>query len=427
MKFKRRPRWLKLDNAAKIFPAARTRTWTNVFRLSATLTDNIDPYILQKSLNDIKRRFPSICVHLDSGMFWYYIEEIQEAPKVTEEGPYPCMKMSFKDIKSCAFRVLYYKNRISTEFFHSLTDGNGGLIFLKTLVATYLENKYGIDVPHTDGVLDISVRAKKEELEDSFLKYSRKVASGRRDTNAYLIKGTPIRESFTPLTTGVINVNDIKERAKAYDVSITTYLAACMAYALQSIQEESVPTVKRRKPVKIFLPVNLRNFYPSSTLRNFILYVIPGIETKLGHYEFEEIIKSFHHQMGLGLTEKYQNAIMVTNVKDELNPLLRMVPLFIKNAVMKIVYNLTGERKSSISISNLGNVKVPDIMNDYIERFDFNLSPQATQPCGCSILSYKGKMYISFVRKINEPKLEKAFFTYLVKSGIHVKIESNRR
>ncbi len=427
MKFKRRQRWLKLDNAAKIFPAARTRNWTNVFRLSATLTEDIVPSILQKSVQDIKKRFPSICVRLDNGLFWYYIEETRESPSVQSEGPHACMKMEFSEIKKCAVRILYFRNRISVEFFHSLTDGNGALIFLKTLVATYLENRYGIDIPHTDGVLDISVRARKEELEDSFLKYSGKVASGRKDTDAYMHSGNAIEDGFTPLITGVTDIDEIKSICKKYGVSVTTYLAAVMAYAFQSLQEKDVPKQKNRKPIKIFLPVNLRNFYPSTTLRNFILYVIPYIETKLGHYEFDEIVKSFHHQIGFGLTEKNMNAIMATNVKDELNPLLRIVPLFIKNAVMKAVYNLTGERKSSISMSNLGNVKLPDIMNSYIERFDFILSPQAMQPCGCSVISYNGKIYISFVRKIKEPKLEKEFFTTLVKSGIHIKIESNRR
>ena len=426
MKYQRKQRWLKLDNAAKIFPAARTRHWTNVYRLSATLYEDIDPDILQKSLNDIKKRFPSICVRLDNGMFWYYIEETKETPRVMPEGPHACMKMDFSEIKRCALRVLYYKNRISTEFFHSLSDGNGALIFLKTLLATYLENKHNIDIPHTDGVLDISCRAKKEELEDSFLKYSGRIASGRKDTDAYMHKGTPLREEFTPLITGVLNIADIKSVSKKYGVSINTYLAAVMAYAFQTVQEKEVANQKKRKPVKILIPVNMRNFYPSSTLRNFVLFVTPSIETKLGHYELDEIIKSFYHQIGFGLTEKNMNALMATNVKDELNPALRIVPLFLKNIVMKAVYNISGERKSSISMSNLGKVELPNIMNDYIERFDFVLTPQLQQPCGCSIISYKDKLYVSFVRKIKEPKLEKEFFTTLVKQGLHVKIESNR-
>ncbi len=427
MKIVRSRRWLKLDNAAKIFPAARTRTWTNVFRLSATLTEAIDPDILQKSVSDLKRRFPSICVRLSNGMFWYYVEETHDVPTVQGEGPHACMKMEFSEIRNCAIRILYFRNRISVEFFHSLTDGNGALVFLKTLVATYLKNKYNIDIPATHGILDITQRAKKEELEDSFLKYTGKVPSGRKDTDAYMHTGSPINDRFTPLITGVLDVGEIKEVCKKYGVTVTAYLASVMAYSFQTLQEKECTKQKNKKPIKIFLPVNLRNFYPSATLRNFILYVIPGIETKYGHYEFDEIVKSFHHQIGFGLTEKNMSSIMATNVKDELNPLLRVVPLFIKNAVMKAVYNLTGERKSSISMSNLGNVTLPDKMSSYVERFDFILSPQALQPCGCSVISYNNRLYISFVRKIKEPKLEREFFTNLVKSGIKVKIESNRR
>ena len=420
-------KWLKLDNAAKIYPAARTRSWTNIYRLSATLTEDIDPHILQKSLNDIKKRFPSICVKLRSGIFWYYLEEIENAPNVSEEGGYACMRMTFSDIKKCAFRVLYYKNRITTEFFHSLTDGNGALVFLKTLTATYLENRYGIAVPHEEGVLDISRIARREELEDSFIKYSGRVSLGRKDTNAYIYKGSQLLEDFTPLITGELLVDEVKSKAKEYNVSITTYLAAVMTDALQQMQEEEIENIRFRKPIKILIPVNLRSFYPSKTLRNFVLYINPGIKPKMGHYSFEETLKTLHHQMGYELTEKQMNQRIVTNVRDELNPLVRIMPLFIKNAVMKMIYNISGEKKSTITMSNLGNVKLPEIMKSYVERFDFILTPQLTLPGNCSIISYKNKLYISFVRNINETKLERYFFTRLVKSGIHVKIESNRR
>ena len=38
----RKLRWMRLDNAAKIYPAAKRRNWTNYFRLSATLTEPVD-------------------------------------------------------------------------------------------------------------------------------------------------------------------------------------------------------------------------------------------------------------------------------------------------------------------------------------------------------------------------------------------------
>ena len=147
-------RWLTLDNAAKIFPAARRRNWSNVFRLSATMNEPVDKKVLQSALDVTVRRFPSIAVRLKTGFFWYFLEEIPSAPEIMEEKPYPLSRMIFDDIRKCAFRVIVHDRRIAVEFFHALTDGNGGLVFLKTLVAEYLYQRYGTRVPIGDGVLD---------------------------------------------------------------------------------------------------------------------------------------------------------------------------------------------------------------------------------------------------------------------------------
>ena len=43
-------RWLPLDNAAKIYPAARRKNWSNVFRQSVTLKEPVDVPVLEKAL-----------------------------------------------------------------------------------------------------------------------------------------------------------------------------------------------------------------------------------------------------------------------------------------------------------------------------------------------------------------------------------------
>lgn len=424
---KKRSRWLRLDNAAKIYPAARRRNWLNIYRVSVTLKEEIDPDILALSLEQIRSRFPSICVKIRAGMFWYYVEEVENLPPVQQEWGYPCTRMKFRQVKECAFRVLYYKNRISAEFFHALTDGTGALIFLKTLTARYLINKHGINIPAEKGVLDISKRAVRSELEDCFLKHYGKVSAGRKDPNAFIIRGKSIKQDFTPLVSGVADVKQISAKAKEYGVSITVFLCAVMIDALQEIQEKLIESRNRHKCIKVLIPVNLRNIFPSDTLRNFALYVMPGIEPKMGHYSFDEIIKCVYHQMGLEITAKELTAKITTNVKDELNPLLKIVPLPLKNMVMKAVYNISGEPKTCIGMSNMGNVDIPDEMRPYIDRFDFILTPQAILPGNCSIISYNGKMVISFVRNIEESELERLFFTRLVKMGIKIRIESNSR
>ena len=49
-------RWLRLDNAAKIYPAARSQRWSNVFRLSVTLNEDVDTAVLQSALDVTVRR-----------------------------------------------------------------------------------------------------------------------------------------------------------------------------------------------------------------------------------------------------------------------------------------------------------------------------------------------------------------------------------
>ena len=130
--------WMRLDNAALIFPAVRRRDWTNVFRLSATLTEPVEPEVLQQAVDALLPRFPSMYVSLHRGIFWYYLQKLTKAPRVRQDGACPLIHMTGAELRKCGLRVLYYENRIAVECFHALTDGSGGMVFLKTLTAAYL-------------------------------------------------------------------------------------------------------------------------------------------------------------------------------------------------------------------------------------------------------------------------------------------------
>ena len=213
-------------------------------------------------------------------------------------------RMSFKDVRKCAFRVVCHKNRLAVEFYHALTDGSGGMVFLKTLLAEYLTQKYGVLNPPENGVLDINENPKKSELEDSFLKNDGPVSSSRKEATAYRLRGTLENDGYLNLVTGVLDVNALLSVAKQYNATVTEFLTAAMIYSIINIQNRTTPNKKRQKPVKILVPVNLRKIFGSETLRNFALYITPGIDPRLGEYSFEEIVKSVHHQMGYEITNK---------------------------------------------------------------------------------------------------------------------------
>jgi Uncharacterized protein containing a NRPS condensation (elongation) domain len=365
-------------------------------------------------------------VRLKRGLFWYYLEEIKIAPEIQEERSYPLTRMPFKNIRKCAFRVLVYNKRIAIEFFHAITDGNGGLIFLKTLVSEYLKQMYGIEIPASNGVLDCSEPPLEEENQDSFQKNAGIITKRHVVKGSYRLSGTLESDGYLNATTFLFDSNELRACAKKYAVTLTVFMAAVLIKAFYELQNKSVPK-RSQKHLNIFIPVNLRNIFDSRSLRNFALYVTPSINPKLGEWSLEEICKSIHHQMNLLVSRKEMSALIAANVKVEQNLAIRLVPLFIKNFFMKAAYNIVNEGKSCLALSNLGAVMIPEEMKGYIERFDFLLGASPSSSYNCGMVSLDSILCLNFVRSIKEPILEQKVYELLHNLGVKVKVEGNRR
>ena len=420
-------RWMRLDNAAKIYPAAKRRNWNNFFRISATLTEPIDTGVLASALDVTARRFPSIAVRLRRGVFWYYLEEIPKTPSIQPEKSCPLAHAPFHKVRQCAFRVLVYKNRVAVEFFHALTDGTGALVFVKTLLAEYLSEKYGLSVPAEKGVLGRLEEPSPEELEDSFARYAGDVTASRAESTAYHLTGTPERDGYKNLVTMMIPAEKLRACAKEHGVSVTELLCAAMMQAIGELQAEKVPNVRHRKPVKVLIPVNLRNLFPSRSLRNFASYITPEIDPRMGDCSFSELCSLVHHKMGLENNRRTMRAKFAANVASERSPILRVMPLFIKNIAMKAVFDAVGECKSCLCLSNLGRVELPEVMVPYVQRMDFIIGVQARAPHDCGVVTWGDTVYINCIRSIQEPELEYRFYRVLHRLGLPVKVESNQR
>ena len=420
-------RWMRLDNAAKIFPAAKRRNWNNFFRISATLTEPVDTAVLASALDVTARRFPSIAVRLRRGVFWYYLEEIPKTPSIQPEKSCPLAHAPFHEVRQCAFRVLVYKNRVAVEFFHALTDGTGALVFVKTLLAEYLSEKYGLSVPAEKGVLGRLEEPSPEELEDSFARYAGDVTASRAESTAYHLSGTPERDGYKNLVTMMIPAEKLRACAKKHGVSVTELLCAAMMQAIGELQAEKVPNVRHRKPVKVLIPVNLRNLFPSRSLRNFASYITPEIDPRTGDCSFSELCSLVHHKMGLENNRRTMRAKFAANVASERSPILRVMPLFIKNIAMKAVFDAVGECKSCLCLSNLGRVELPEVMVPYVQRMDFIIGVQARAPHDCGVVTWGDTVYINCIRSIQEPELEYRFYRVLHRLGLPVKVESNQR
>ena len=419
--------WMRLDNAATIFALVYSKRITTVFRLSAVIDHPVKVSILQQALEHIIDRFPYYRVHLRRGLFWHYLEKNTALPKIEPEQRDPCQKIEFTQGNNFPFRVMAYKNRVSVEFSHILTDGTGALTFLKSLLAEYftllgVEIEDWGDIPRPDEQPDF------EEYEDAFKHYYRKEIPFRPlvEKAFHLPERLDKKGSFH-IITGITEVKEVLDKARSLKVSITEFLVSVYINVLQEILHSYPPKKKRRlaSPIRIMVPVNLRRIYKTKTMRNFSLYVIPGIDPRLGHYTFEEILNKVHHYMRSEVDDKFINQQIARNVRGELNPFVRFTPLVIKKLFGKAIYYNMGEKLYSGVLTNLGQVKLPKELENHIESFYFLPAPSPFTKNACAIVSYKDKLVISFGRVIKSQEVERKFFTSLVRMGIKVKVESN--
>ena len=417
--------WYRLDNAALIFPAIIRKNWNNVFRVSVTLKEPVDPETLNRAIAEIRPRFPTWFVRLRTGFFWYYLETIGEAPKAREDFAYPLTHMTRKELKTCCVRFLYYGNRIAVEIFHSVTDGTGGLMLLENLTARYLTLKYGTEIPAEGYIADIREEPKAEEIRDCFLSCGAPRTLSRAEDTAYRLSGTPEPDLFRHLITGIVPTDILKEKARERGVTVTAFLAAVLAEAAGKRQQAEGKTGKRARPVKITIPVNLRKTFGMNTLRNFTLAVNIGFDPRLGDYTHEQICALMGHQLAAETIPQRMAGRVAKNVNLQRNLLLRLTPLAVKRICMRIVYALSGENKGCLNLSNMGVVRLPEAMAERAERFDFVIGVQYTYPNNCSVVTYGGKTYISMIRGIRESELERLVFSRLVELGIPVEVESN--
>ena len=417
--------WYKLDLSATVYPTLQRRDFSSVYRLSVKLKDNVDPALLQQALDLTLPRFPTYKVAIRKGLFWRYLEpNSRPGPFVQEDIKNPCMPMHFKSNNRYLIRVYYYGSRISLEAHHCLGDGTGGMCLLQTLTSVYL-GLLGHKITPSGFVLKLDEDPDPGELEDAYMRYATaKVKPPRPSEKTYRIRGT--KEPFYTLNIvdGVMSVSEVMKTARQYGATITEYLNAVLLYAL--LQKQTAEFHLKYKPVRIAMPVNLRRFFPSKTLRNFITMVYPSIDPRLGEYSFEEIVTQVHNFMRYYINEKFLCGDITTNAATKHNFLIRIVPLFLKDLVVRTFYTRVQDKNSSAGLTNVGALKVPEDMKPYIERFDIYMGQPFSSRTNCAIISFEDILTVNFASSIVESDVERYFFRKLVQDGIHVKIESNR-
>ncbi|MCD7957127.1 MAG: DUF6320 domain-containing protein [Lachnospiraceae bacterium] len=401
--------WRKLDNAGLAFPAAAGERNNRVFRFYCQLNETIDGSLLQDALDRTMEKYPLFQAVLRKGLFWFYLERRDIRAIVVEEQKAPCGNLYIRDKKSLLFEVSYFENRINFEVFHALTDGTGAMHFLEELVKNYLMLAHP-DVSFPELISDERITGKEQE-EDSFSQYYSD--RGRKEHEkkhfAAQLRGERLAQDEMRITQIEVPVREMLAKAHEYGVSLTVLTVSMLLFAIHGV----IPVGRQHRPIKLMVPVNLRNYFPSRSMANFFGWIEVGYEFQ-EDTTLEEVLADVKGQFERELDKKHLAARLNAWVGLEKHPVLRAVPLGIKQFALALGTNL-GSRNVTAVCSNVGIVRMPEEYAPYIDTFRLFSSTETMQLCSCT---YGDKLEIGITSKLPSERIQKNFMQLLKEKEI---------
>lgn len=413
-------KWYKLDNAALMYPLVARGESISIFRVSALLRDPVDPVELQYAVNDIAARFPTICGSVKNGFFWPFIDRPTIPITVKPQTKVPGRPMKV-DSRRSQIRVNYIGNQISVEFFHSATDGTGGIIFLNSLLRRYFQRLgYKIDCTNCFDYRDIPSL---EEIRDNFaaVTIKKNPPPCPKPVKSKKLNGTLQRGGKYVTVRGVMSASQLKSVAKQHNATVTEYLGAVQLMALNRLA--AVTNSPENPPIRVLIPVNLRRIYDMETIRNFSSYIFYQYN---GQNDIDEVIDDIRKQTEEQMTDDYFRGMVSFNYNNGNSPLLKIVPLAVKRFVLGCIVSGRGDGMVNCStLSNLGVVKAPKQFDDLVLRYDFMLGKPAKKTNNFAVATYNDTCVISMTSPFVERDCEMYFFRKLAEAGIDIAVESD--
>ncbi len=405
--------WYRLDSAAKVYPLSMTHTKQTMFRVSAYMKETVEPAVLQVALLSVIKRFPLFSTAIKRGIFWHYFDAVRCRFAVRAENEPPCTCIFLGGRETPCFKVLYYKNRISLEIFHVLTDGTGAMTFLKSLVREYLRLS-GFSVG--EGLPSLHEPPHPEESENAFSKAEKQKKGTGFLQHMALQPGEGVRKrKETRILHFIMPTDKLLAASKKEEATVTAFMTSCILKA----SRDAAPPASDKAMVQVQVPINMRRFYPTHSLRNFSLYAVIGLPYKVRERScmLEETKKQLAEQM----EEESLSRMLYSANQMATNPFVRIMPLGLKGYVLKKIYGVLGEKVLSATLSNLGRVE--EDFGGHVQFFDFVLGETSKTNIKCTLISYENTAVFTVTDRLKESRFQEIMAKLLTEAGIPFYIE----
>ena len=415
----------KVTTSGLVFNYASERQTNACVRRKIVFNDTIDHDRLETAMELTRRRYPQLSLALtrtDSG--------VAPVPNAKPFRLSPLVRKPYTMGLDTNGHLLAFhagKTVLLVDYFHGVVDDAGMDRFLHTLLHTYL-SLMGYDLDNSDGrISTVLEEFDPSEGEDPGAAL---LASGKMDRpegqpkKAFKIKGRR-RSNDEPDYAYIIRVDlpEVLAYSKANGASPSATLATLFSRVLF---RHYLAGIMGKDPIVCEVAVNLRNFFPSNTMRNFVGNIYLGYDAELDALAASDACRQLSESLKAQNTEACQHAFH--------NHSLMLadkwfgeggLPPYAKNWVHKHIAIRAMEGGMTYGISNIGKEQLPVCLQPHIKDY-YSMIPSGLHAYLLSMRSLGETLTICVTSKLDDSgEVVRGLVDLLVEEGIGARLDSS--
>ncbi|MGP9537907.1 alcohol acetyltransferase [Brachybacterium sp. AOP43-C2-M15] len=232
------------------------------------------------------------------------------------------------------------------------------------------------------------------------------------------VRGTRTPDHRTRVLELTMPARPVLALAKHEGAAMSMYLTALFFAAIRRTPAGAAGAATLTASV----PVNLRQFFPSTSARNFFATITVEHTYGEGDDSLGAVARRLQESFSAEATPEALEEKLHRLIRVERSPFARIVPRPLKDTLLSLV-NRANNRSLTVAISNLGRVTLPEPAASHVGRMLFHVS--AARPQFCAI-SHGDLLTISFTSPFVENDHVREYARLLAEAGIEVSLAASR-
>lgn len=359
-------------------------------RIVTALTMHIDPSVLEKALAEAMTRFPQMAVGI--------VLSGDKRKFVPVDGPVPVFKdgddmpshFSDQRLGGYLMRISYSHKHLYVDYHRALADEVGMMSFVKALVLRYLELS-GFPVRTDGSVKLLSGDFFRAEGEDPMPKLYDACSSRPvwyMDAKAVV----PEKDGGDCEEVAQVRVplNKLKKDYLDLPNIPVTYVAPFISHALHELLSGGIDSGEY---IVASVQINLRPYFPSSTLRPYHTPVFLAYNRNLSDYPYKTVLMS---QKKL-LEAQLRNDALAYSAQRKINEVEKAFDASVTIEDLDVEFAALQQKadcRSTYDICRVGHAILPESMQRLVSEF-YPVIPSSGKTVSVTVTTYKGELAVT--------------------------------